>query len=56
MFLVEADNLIPKDIYVTFYLSCIISRFMTENSEINEKKTQFCSNLLRLHMRYAVNR
>ena len=40
-------NLISKDTYVVFYISCIISRFDgKKESETNEKQAQFCSNLM----------
>ena len=39
--------LISKDTYVVFFLSCIICRFISKDSETNEKQTQFYSNLLR---------
>ena len=46
-------NLISKDTYMLFYVSCIISRFKGEKTM--EQPKQFCSNLLTLRMGYNIN-
>ena len=49
-------NLISKDTYMVFYLSCIISRFHDEKTvKKNVEQMQFSSNLLTLRMSLVVN-